>query len=118
MEIEAPTEASVFEDALHALADLLDGEPPGEAVTAEVGVWAPERALLLADWLDELVYRAEAEAVIPEDVLRLELHADGLAASVRCRHGSPRPLVKGVTHHRLSFEPVAGGFRATVVLDV
>jgi SHS2 domain-containing protein len=118
VEIEAATEASVFEDALHAVAELLDGESLGEAVTVEVGLRARDRALLLAGWLDELVYQAEVESLIPEEVVRFELQADRLAASLRCRRGVPRPLVKGVTRHRLSFEPAAGGFQATVVLDV
>ena len=73
---------------------------------------------LLAQWLDELVYRAETEDLVPEDAERIELTERGLLATVRCHHGRPRHLVKGATYHRLAFEPSDGGFRATVVLDV
>jgi protein archease len=118
LEIEAPTEASVFEDALTALAELLDGGAAGELVTVDLSLAGSDRALLLADWLDELVFHAETERLIPCELARLELRETGLATSVRCRRGSPRPLVKGVTHHRLTFDSIDGGFRATVILDV
>ena len=47
-------------------------------------------------------------------VQRLELDDGGL----RAHRGDPRHVVKGVTYHRLTFEPTDGGYRATVVLDV
>jgi SHS2 domain-containing protein len=118
LEIEAPTEEAGFSDALRALAELLADGPREDRISCEIAVAGEERALLLARWLEELVYRAETENLVPEEVERIELFEHGLHAVVRCRRGTPRHLVKGVTYHRLAFEPGAGGFRARVVLDV
>lgn len=118
LEIEAPTEVAVFGAALRALAELLGDAPRGDRVSYEVVLAGEERAALLVQWLEELVYRAETDDLVPEEVERIELEGRGLVASVRCHRGSPRHLVKGATYHRLSFEPIDGGFRATVVLDV
>jgi SHS2 domain-containing protein len=74
--------------------------------------------VLLVDWLDELVYLAETESLVPDEVSRLELSDRGVVATVQCHRGSPRHLVKGATYHRLTFERTPRWFRATVVLDV
>lgn len=121
LELEAPTEAALFGQALEALGELLsDGRPVGPAaeLSLQVSLTGRERALLLADWLDELVFRAETEGLIPRELETIDLGEDGLRATVRCAVGDPRPLVKGITHHRLTFERSGRGFSATVVLDV
>jgi SHS2 domain-containing protein len=118
MEIEAGTEEAVFAEALRALAELLGDDVGGEEVSREVAVDGHERAALLVAWLDELVYLAETEDLVPEDSQRIELSDRGLLATVRCHRGSPRHLIKGATYHRLAFERACQGFRATVVLDV
>ncbi len=119
LEIQAPTEEDVFGEALQAVAELIGNGPGGgTAGSDELAVEARDRATLLAHWLEELVYRAETENLIPEEAERVELTEDGVRAIVRWRHGSPRPLVKGVTYHRLAFEAVDNGVRATVIFDV
>jgi protein archease len=118
MEIEAPTEEGVFADALSALAELLGDDGGGASVRREIAIGGRERAALLVEWLDELVYVAETEDLVPEDAVGIELFAGGLVATVRFRRGSPRHLIKAATYHRLVFEPSGHGFRATVVLDV
>jgi SHS2 domain-containing protein len=118
LEIEAPTAEGVFAQALRALAELIGPGAGGKVVTYELVLAGGEPAALLAGWLDELVYRAETEDLVPEEVERFELDEDGVRASVRCRRGSPRHLVKGATYHRLAFESSERGFRARVVLDV
>ena len=118
MEIEAPTEEAVFTEALHALRELLADDAKGEQLRRDLAVDASERASLLVGWLDELVYLAETEDLVPEEVDRIELSDRGLVARVRWRRGSPRHLVKGATYHRLAFERSDRGVRATVVLDV
>jgi hypothetical protein len=55
LEIEAPTEEAVFTEALHALAELLGDGARGDRVSCAVAVTGSERAVLLAQWLDELV---------------------------------------------------------------
>jgi SHS2 domain-containing protein len=93
MEIEAPTQERVFVDALVALAELLGDGRRGVSVLREIAIGGRGRAVLLVEWLDELVYIAETEDLVPEDAVRIEFH-------------------------RLAFEPSEHGFRARVVLDV
>ena len=118
IEIEAGSEEAVFAEALHALAWLIGGDGGGEPVWREVAVDAHERAALLVAWLDELVYLAETEDLIPDGTERIELSDRGLVATVRCHRGNPRHVIKAATYHGLAFERAGAGFRATVVLDV
>jgi SHS2 domain-containing protein len=118
LEIEAPTEEEVFAQALKAFAELLGDDGHGSHLSREIRVAGPERAVLLVEWLDELVYLAETESLVPQEVERIELPDGGVVASVRFHRGNPRPLVKGATYHRLAFAPTRDGFRARVVLDV
>jgi SHS2 domain-containing protein len=118
LEIAASDEAAVFELALQALAELLEGEPAGGPVEHELTAEAPDRAALLAEWLSELVYLAETEDLIPDAVITLELDPGRLRAVVRGRRGHPRHLVKAVTYHRLAMERAGEDWRARVVLDV
>jgi len=118
LRVDADTEAGVFEDALAALAELLRDGAANELVVFDVAIDAADRATLLAGWLDELVFRAETEDLVPGRVERLMLDADGLRATVQAHRGRPRHVVKGVTYHSLTFDAVDGAYRATVVLDV
>jgi SHS2 domain-containing protein len=121
LHVEGDTDTEVLEEATRALAELLRGEgeaPGGELVTREVTVAADDRAQLLAAWLDELVFLAETEAVIPERVQFETLDERGLRARVEGRRADPPHLVKAVTYHRLAFDPTEAGWAATVVLDV
>jgi SHS2 domain-containing protein len=121
LRVEAPTDADVLREATRALAELLHrdaAEAAGEPVTREVTVDADDRAQLLAAWLEELVFLAETEAIVPEDVRFETLDPRGLRACVKGRRGEPPHLVKAVTYHRLSFDRTDSGWAATVVLDV
>jgi SHS2 domain-containing protein len=118
LEIQAPTQEAVFGEALSAFAELL-GNESGPRMARELAVEAHEPALLLAEWLSELIYLADAEQFVPERIAALELAADRLRATVEGHRGEPRPLVKAVTLHRLEFaRDDTVGWRARVVLDV
>jgi SHS2 domain-containing protein len=117
LEIEAPSETAVFEEALAAFAELVDGGNGGP-VTREVQVEANDHALLLVEWLSELVYLSEVEQLVPERMIELELRDGGLRATVKGHRGTPRHLVKGITLHRLELRQDDDGWRARVVLDV
>jgi SHS2 domain-containing protein len=118
LEIEAPSQEAVFGEALAAFAELV-GHGSGPRTTRELEVEADEPALLLAEWLSELVYLADAEQFVPERIAALELGEDSLRATIEGHVGEPRPLVKAVTLHRLEFQPDdTVGWRARVVLDV
>lgn len=118
MQIEAVTEEAVFADAQRALGELLRDDADGEPVFRDVTIVGLERAVLLVGWLDELVFLAETEDLVPDDTERITLSDERLVATVRCHRGRPPHLVKGATYHRLVFEPSPRGFRASVVLDV
>lgn len=116
LELEAGSAEGVLLEALRAFAELVGG---GTGDTAEfpVSLSADDLPSLLASWLDELLFLAETEQLVPESA---EVDVDGtaLAGVVRGRRGEPRPLVKAVTLHRLRFRPENGAWRGRVVLDV
>lgn len=116
--IDAGSEEAVFVEALRAMADLLGGARGGERTARDVSVTARDRGALLVAWLDELVYLAETEDLVPETVEGLALADDRLTASVVARVGRPPHLVKAATYNHLTFERSGDGYRATVVLDV
>jgi SHS2 domain-containing protein len=118
LRIEAPTEAAVFADALQAFAELVyDGGRDSER--EEVELEAPDRAALLAEWLNELVYLADVRGFVPEHLADLRLDGNRLRATLRGHRGEARPVVKAVRLEGLMHEyDDALGWRARVVLDV
>jgi SHS2 domain-containing protein len=119
LEIEAQSEEEILAEALRALAELLgaSGDEHG-AERRAVSVAADDRPALLAAWLEELVFLAEAEGFVATEIEQLELSAYRARAMVRGSLAGPPPLVKAVTYHRLQFEAADRGYRAVVVLDV
>lgn len=118
LEIEAPSEAAVFEEALIAFAELA-GDGGDHAVTHELEVEAEESSMLLVEWLNELVYLSEAEQFVPARIASLELADGRLRATVEGHRGEPKHLVKAVTLHRLAlWQDDTAGWHARVVLDV
>lgn len=118
LEIEAPSEEAVFAEALAALSELA-GDADGPPASREIEVEADDHALLLVEWLSELVYLAETEELVPDRLAALELTDGKLRATIEGHRGQPRHLVKAVTLHRLELRPDAKvGWHARVVLDV
>ena len=120
LRLEAPTLAALFVEAGRAVAELMLGEATGpETVTEQVTVTAPDRAALLAAWIDELVFRAETrKAVFTRfDVTRVD--ESEIAAEIR---GIAEPViktaVKAATFHELRVAEENGRWVASVVLDV
>jgi SHS2 domain-containing protein len=116
LHVEAPTPELVLQHALRAFAELA-GPASGPPQAHEVELEAPDLAALLARWLEELVFLAETEGLVPEEA-DIVLCNTSLRAAVRGRTGAPRPLVKAVTYHGLAFAHEGGSWRARVVLDV
>lgn len=117
--IAASTETGVFADAFAAFVELVgdDGEPAPER--REIELEGDDRDLLLADWVNELVYLADADDFVPAVLSSLELGGARLHATVRGRRGHPRPLVKAVSLHGLEYGQARdAGWRARLVLDV
>jgi SHS2 domain-containing protein len=118
LEIHGASEAAVFAQALRAFAELVGDGPSRGRVSREIALDGADPAVLLAQWLDELEFLAETEDLVPDGIDRLAVDDGGLRATVRAHRGRPHTVVKGVTYHRLAFEHDAGGYRATVILDV
>lgn len=116
--LEAPTEVGVFEEALAALRELVDDTGDGTPARHAVAVSAGDRALLLVEWLTELVFLAEVESFVPDRVAAFELVGDRLRATVEGRRGRPAQLVKAVTLHSLELRQEKGGWHGRVVFDV
>lgn len=118
LEIVAADEAGVFDEATAAFRELVEHEPAAPPAAIEVELAAADRASLLAEWLSELVFRAETERFVPVRVAALDLTENAIRATVHGRTGDPPHLVKAVTYHRLEFEARDGNWEAHVVFDV
>jgi SHS2 domain-containing protein len=118
VELDAASEAGIFEFALSAFAELTGGAGGGEPAAHEIELTASDRALLLVDWLSELVFLAEVERFVPERVTAFELEDGRLSATVAGYRGDPSHLVKAVTLNRLALERKGGTWHGRVVLDV
>ena len=116
LELGADSPEGVFEEARRAFVELA-GTGIGETVERQVSIEATDLPALLAAWLDELVFLADAEGVVAESA-QLLLEGSRLTGCVQGRRGEPRPLVKGVTLHRLRFRRESDGWRGRIVLDV
>lgn len=118
VELEAESETGIFDSALAAFVELVDGRLDGESAAHVVELAAAEPALLLADWLDELVFLAEVHGFVPERLASIELLDGRLRATVTGRRDQPRPLVKAVTLSNLELDQDGGSWHGRVVLDV
>ena len=116
LELEAESAEGVLGEALRAFAELA-GTGTGEIVERDLELAASDLPALLATWLDELLYLADSEGLLPEST-ELTVSGTRLVGRVRLRRGEPRPLVKAVTLHRLRLRPENGVWRGRVVLDV
>ena len=119
--IDAPTLAELFAEAGRALAELFLEEPRPDAVreSEEVTVQATDREALLAEWLNELIFRSETRHCAFDDLQVTRISDRELQARIAgVRIGNPRVAVKAATLHGLRIREEPGGCTATVVLDV
>ena len=74
LKVVATTELAIYTEAMAAFAQLLDSPATATSPRAShlVSVSAPDRPTLLAEWLNELVYLAEAANFIPERLASCE----------------------------------------------
>jgi SHS2 domain-containing protein len=118
LRVLAGSAEELFAEAMRALAELMDAAEGGEPARHELAASAPDRATLLVEWLNELVYLAASRGFVPDRVERFQLGELDVEATVSGRTAAPRPLVKAVTYHGLSLAERDGRWSATVVLDV
>ena len=119
LELEGASEADVFDAAASAFRELVDGSAAArEPFRREIALGPDDAEILLADWLDELVFLAEVEGFVPLQVVELGLRGGRLRSVVEGIRGHPRHLVKGVTLHELALTQDEEGWHGRVVLDV
>jgi SHS2 domain-containing protein len=121
MRVEAPTLADLFAQAGRALAELLAGPPDSDAPreSENVTVEATDREALLAEWLNELIFRSEVRRCAFTDLRVTSISDRELQARIAgVPIQNPRVAVKAATLHGLHIQEQPGGYAATVVLDV
>lgn len=117
------TKAEAFEQAALALTAVIT-EPQGVAAqqTVQIRCEAPDDELLLADWLNALIYEMAVRRMlfggfhVELDGTRLTAQASGEPVSVPRHH--PAVEVKGATLTTLRVAPVEHGWLAQTVVDV
>ena len=126
VEIEGQGLDDLFETAAAALARLMV-DPATLTITVEraITLEASELDMLLYDWLSEMIFLKDRDAqVFPHAVVRVtgegpyRLTADvqgGIIDPPRTALGAD---AKAVTFHQFALEPVEGGWRARVVIDI
>lgn len=124
LRIQAATLEELFRDAGRGLVSLLVGNAQAvrPLVQRSIDVPGDDRAFLLRDWLDELLYAFESEGLIlAEYDLQIDehgLHADCRGEPIdRDRHQLEHE-VKAVTYHGLKVQPTADGWLGEVILDI
>jgi tRNA nucleotidyltransferase (CCA-adding enzyme) len=119
----APTKAQAFEQAALALtAVLVDPARVRAHEAVDMTCEAPDDELLLAEWLNALVYEMATRRML---FSRFAVRIDGARLAARAwgepvdpaRH-QPAVEVKGATYTTLRVAPESGGWVAQTVLDV
>lgn len=117
------SKAAAFEQAALALtAVITDPDRVAAREAVQIHCEAPDDELLLADWLNALVYEMAVRHMLFGRFTvrlaghRLDAQALGEAASVARHH--PAVEVKGATYTALRVAPAEGGWLAQTVVDV
>lgn len=120
--IRAESFAALAAEAGRALAERAGGSLPPPATVGEwteLEVTASDQAALLVEWLNELIFRAESEGWLPNEIEVLETSPTRLRARIQHRSWPSRAFpVKAATLDRARVEAVPGGVLAEVTLDV
>ena len=119
-----PSESVVFEQAALGLFSLLCDPAtvePREAIDLEAE--APTHDLLLVAWLNELLYRFEADGLVFHSFTIDVLGAREVSATAHGERIDParhavRAGVKAVTYHGLALRETGDGWEGKVILDV
>jgi SHS2 domain-containing protein len=126
VDLEGRSLEDVFETAAAALARLMV-DPATLATTVErtITLEAAELDMLLYDWLSELIFLKDRDSQIFPHA-RVHVGGNGpyrLAAQVQGGTIEPGRTAlgadpKAVTLHQFALQPVDGGWRARVVIDI
>ena len=124
LRIRAPDLDTLFAEAAQALfsavVDDLGTVEPRER--HDVRLTGDDRSYLLFDWLNELLFRFDAEHRLFSR-FEVRIGGNGLSGSAwgelfdRSRHALAHE-VKAITYHGLCVEQEDGGWRAEVIVDI
>ena len=126
IEIEGHSLDDLFETAAVALAHLMV-DPATLTITEErtVRLDAPAVDLLLYDWLSEMIFLKDRDSqIFPRARVRVtgngpyRLAADVRGGTIDRDRTALGADPKAVTFHQFVVEPVGGGWRARVVIDI
>lgn len=121
LRLRAPSFAALAEEAGRAAAELLLRGEAGDATGdwREFVIENADRAGLLVEWLNELIYQAEAHKWVATE-FRAELTGIAtLRVEARGTDVEQAPsFVKAATFHGLQLRDTAHGVEAEVILDI
>jgi SHS2 domain-containing protein len=115
--VRAASPEDVFREAADAFGRFVELDSGGEPATRAFKLEGRDRATLLVALLEELIYLADTEGLVPDD-LAVELSGNDLRVKLLGRRTSVQPIVKAATYHDLVFHRTDGLWEARVILDV
>jgi SHS2 domain-containing protein len=121
LHVRAESLGELAAEAGRALAriELATSTPSPSGAWRDLEVWSTDRAALLVDWLNELIYLAETERWVAAEFHVIEATDTGVRMRARGVPVADAPArVKAATFAGLEIQPVPGGFEAQIVLDV
>jgi SHS2 domain-containing protein len=118
-----PTKAEAFRQAALALTGVVtDPALVRPGVEVQVACHAPNDEILLADWLNALVYEMSVRRMLFADftleIAGRNLRGVATGEPVDTARHEPAVEVKGVTLTGIGVAPVPGGWRVQCVVDV
>jgi len=124
LRIRALEAETIFVDAARALTGAIVENPESIKLLerAELSIVGEDRALVLFDWLNELLYRFEVDHRL-YGKFEVRLDSGGLQGTVwgepidRDRHKLAHE-VKAITYHELKFVRDDNGWLAEVIVDI
>jgi SHS2 domain-containing protein len=124
LRIRAREPEEIFVDAARALTNAIVENPQSiqPAERAELSIVGEDSALVLFDWLNELLYRFEVDHRV-YGKFEVRLNSGRLQGSIwgepvdRDRHTLAHE-VKAITYHELKFVRVDSGWLAEVIVDI
>ncbi len=103
---------------------MADLDQVGESESVPVSLTAPDREALAVDWLNELLYRFEADDFLPKRCT-VTVNDDGTALDATCvgetveqRQVDVRAAVKAATYHAVEVARTTAEWRVRVYLDI
>lgn len=121
LRLKAQSPGELLAEAGRALGEVLvRAAPRADGVEwRTVEVRSTDREALLVDWLNELLYLADVEHLVPVGFEAVETTDTSVRARARCARVSEAPaLVKGATRQGLELRDTTRGIEADVTLDL